>query len=46
MGGGTSSISVNPMSGLESSGVGVPFGWSIPSGFLVFPSHTGGNSTS
>jgi hypothetical protein len=46
MGGGIPSTSTIPMSGLTSSGVGVPFGWNIPSGFGVVPSQDGGSSMS
>jgi hypothetical protein len=46
MGGGNPSTSTNPMSGLTSLGVGVPFGWNISSGFGVVPSQDGGSSTS
>jgi hypothetical protein len=46
MGGGTPSTSTIPMSGLTSSGVGVPFGWNFPSGFGVVSSQDGGSSMS
>jgi len=44
MGGGIPSTSTIPMSGPTSSGVGLPFGWNIPSGFGTDPSQYGGRN--
>jgi hypothetical protein len=44
MGGGNPSTSTNPMTNLTSSGVGVPFGWNISSGFGAIPSQSRGSS--
>jgi hypothetical protein len=46
MGSGDPSTSAYPMCGPTSSGAGVTFVWSMPSGFWVFFSHPGRNNTS
>jgi hypothetical protein len=46
MGGGNPSTFANPMSSPRSSGVGIPFGWNISSGFGVVPSQGGGSCMS